>query len=110
MTNYTPHTIGSLLDRLKEMDRATKISGLSAESTSYRGYYEHVALVPGQTTARKLEAALRKSLGKNMTGYKGGDYTIKEDCRVFVAEYGDIGPQLVDITDAGAIVTVEEIW
>lgn len=62
---------------------------------SYRGDYSELALGFGarmETAAVTVEDLLelcRATLGKTLQGYKGGDYTMGENTRVWVANWGD---------------------
>lgn len=108
--HYEPMTIEDLLDALDEMSADTTVEGLSDRFDSYRGYYKHVAVEPGDgVTAGALAAAFRNRLGETMTGYKGGEFEIHGDCYVFVAAYGYTGPMLVGF-DNGEPVTCTEAW
>lgn len=102
-------TVGMLIDHLQTLDPSQPIE-LAAKADSYRGYYNHVAVAPGSSTAGKLLAHLKSKLGSTMTGYKGGDFTFHDGCQVFVADYGDCGP-LLALMD-GELVTIEHpfVW
>lgn len=60
---------------------------------SYRGYYEDLAIEPSASECRASEllSLLDDALGKTFTGYKGGDFVMKEDTPLWCAEYGDCG-------------------
>lgn len=111
MKIYTPFTIGSLIEYLDTRDEFT-IQGILSYPDSYRGYYAHVALEPGKyaVSSKTFSAELKARLGETMQGYKGGDFVIQEDCRVFVAGWGDTGPQLVGFTEDGEPIAVYEVW
>jgi hypothetical protein len=71
------------------------------EPMSYRGYYDQVAFDPVQ--GAKIGDMLiyaRNALGATFTGYKGGDFTMKDDTPCWISEYGRssgdmIGPTLL---------------
>lgn len=100
-------TVGSLRERLAELPDDLVIRGLSDEADSYRGYYEHVGIEPGETTVTKLSLELSSKVGTYMEGYKGGLWEFGDHCRVFVASHGTTGPELINITDDGAVMTQE---
>ncbi len=63
----------------------------SGELDSYRGYYSDLALHydrESSTTVSQLIALLKDSIGSTITGYKGGDYPVFEDTKVWVSQYG----------------------
>jgi len=65
---------------------------LDGDAFSYRGYYCDIALdfeEGGCTTAGKLAECLKNKIGTEMTGYKGGEYPIKESTPVWISNYGD---------------------
>lgn len=109
-------TVREVLDKLGEIPRDIPITGLSADSDSYRGYYERLAIEPGLgAEAGELFDHLARKLGTYMTGYKGGEFEIHGDTLVHVARWGDTGKMLVDIVynpDApgAAAITKQETW
>ena len=61
--------------------------------SSYRGYYEDLAIefeekYPFPTVAEIL-TMLKDCIGKTFTGYKGGEYTMDENSQVWVANYSN---------------------
>lgn len=111
MKNHESLTVGQLIDVLDGMAPDAPILELSADADSYRGYYQHVSIEPGQgTTAKDLRDYLRTRLGTHMEGWKGGDFTFKEDCYVFVAPQGSTGPSLAGFTDEGEPITFDQGW
>jgi len=114
MTIFKHLTIGTLLDLLDSLPGDIKIIGLTAESDSYRVYYEHVAIEPGgETTVQALRDHIRSKVGTVMQGYKGGDFDYDYDCHVFVAPYGGTGDMLcglIPVDDHLETLRVEEAW
>ncbi len=107
MREAAPLNLGGLIDFLETLEPDTEIP-LGLHIDSYRGYYDHVYIEEGQSTARDLAAYLNSQCGEVMYGYKGGDFTIRTNCLVFVASYGDTGP-LLGLLD-GELITIEEVW
>jgi hypothetical protein len=108
---YESLTVDRLLAVLDGMPADSVLQGLSREVGSYRGFYDHVAIEPGEgVTAGELAAELRAKIGTAMHSYKGGEYTFKGDCYVFVAPWGDCGPSLGGFTDEGEPVVFEQGW
>ena len=103
----TQMTFGELIERLGQLPPDTPIA--AGDPDSYRGYYSDVALDPTEeSTAGELLVECREMMGRTMTGYKGGDYPVHENCPVWVAPYGSTGDKLMSIGDDGALVTEEE--
>ena len=92
-------------------------SGLS----SWRGSYDELAIEYDNQneppTAKEFLATLTNAVGKTMTGYKGGDYTISKLTPIWMANYGSSnGPfaESVAITgvtmmDNSVLIETEEI-
>lgn len=73
---------------------------------SYRGFYDHLAIGWGpdqsafeETKVAGLLAILRGAVGRSFSGWKGGNYVMREDTPVWVANPGQC--------DSTAIVGVE---
>lgn len=91
-------SLGMLVDYLEQHEPGITV-GLSSELISYRGYYNHLCIEPGESTAGELLKRLHDALnGEVFEGYKGGDYTYTRKTPVWVAEYGDCGPYLSGFT------------
>lgn len=62
---------------------------------SWRGIYKELALgfsIDGEdVTINKFLAMCKECLGKEFTGYKGGDFTMHKNSPVWVANYGNSG-------------------
>lgn len=111
MKKYESLTVDRLLAVLDALPADSVLQGLSREVDSYRGFYEHVAVEPGEgVTAGELAAELRAKIGTTMHGYKGGDFAFRGRCYVFVAGWGDTGPSLAGFTDDGEPVVFEQGW
>ena len=101
-------TLGGLIDLLTNRPDDQRVwfdfGGLSPTTIdSYRGYYEDAALGFSQETdptVPQVLAELRGAIGKVVTGYKGGDFELHRNSRLWVANYGR--------TSDTAIVGVEE--
>lgn len=57
---------------------------------SFRGYYDDLALEPfeGITLVKKLLELLKKSLNKEFTGYKGGEFLMDARTPLWMSKYG----------------------
>lgn len=129
-------TLQSLADRLGEIDDDVPVvfggavykrypAGLAkgellvpAYYTSYRGFYKCPAIVPQYRDPRGLpdvgwlERLTRETIGQTLTGWKGGDYEMKDDEALFVAIEGDstsIGVLDVVVADGRAILVTYNV-
>lgn len=92
-------TIGNLIALLKarnpDQDVVFDFGGfIPRDVDSYRGYYDQLALgydddYTKETTVSALIARLEAAIGKTFHGYKGGDYRMDEDTKLWVANYGE---------------------
>lgn len=109
--NYSMMSLGMLLAALK-LHGDQPVRGLGKRIFSYRGYYERMDLAPsfesgdweGTYLASDLVKAYESQLGGTMTGYKGGDFTIREDEAVYCAGYGNTGPAIVGLVERDGVV------
>lgn len=72
-----------------------------ARGKSYRGYYERLAFERFVNDSRLVDVAqmadhARSLLGTTMTGYKGGEYCIRDHTLLHVAPWGETGPALTE--------------
>jgi hypothetical protein len=97
-------TVGKMIEVLSVQEDKTEVyfdfclvnpTGLS----SYRGYYEDVAIGWSEDadsmTAKQLLEAFKAANGKTQQGYKGGTYTVNDDTAVWVANWGRTGDTAV---------------
>jgi hypothetical protein len=112
-------TLGGLIDELRRMDGDKTVlfdfGGLvPTRIMSYRGYYQDAAL--GFTSdespkVSQLLAELEAAVGSTVEGYKGGTYRLKEDSRLWVANYGETSDTaIVGVIDARWTVVIETAW
>ena len=95
-------TLGMLIDALEKRpaDQDVRFDFgymVPANVSSYRGYYEDLAISfahcnerENNSVGRTLEG-LRAAVGKVFTGYKGGNYRADRDTALWVANYGESG-------------------
>ncbi len=60
--------------------------------SSYRGYYEDLAIEPcntGEVTVSSFRGMLKGAMGATFRGYKGGDFKMGKLTNVWVSNYGD---------------------
>lgn len=67
--------------------------GAPGRFDGYRGYYAELAIEPGGgsygETVGTFLARLRAAVGTTIHGYKGGEFEVDPDKRVWLAEHGD---------------------
>jgi len=75
---------------------------------SYRGYNDQLAIKyeqaeeVGHTKLSEFKKMLTDAIGKSFKGYKGGDYTMRENTETWVANHGECpGVQVVSVEDQG---------
>lgn len=95
MKVYETLSLQQFIDKLDELGDA-QVRGLDGEIHSYRGFYERNATTPCEAvrSARELAAAYRDEVGKEIYGWKGGEYTVRLDELIYYAQPGDTGPCL----------------
>lgn len=88
-------------------DVAGNVSGIEPSFDSYRGYYEDLALNPGDSSVsvKNLLREARWCVGKTFHGYKGGNFTMNEYTPLWIADYGNTGPAalFIEADDDGRI-------
>ena len=100
-TVYKRHSLGELIEALRDLPGDTEVYGLTEEIFSYRGYYERPCIAPSREeethTARHLVETYSRQIGKEITGWKGGDYEVNPRELVYVASRGDTGPSIIGL-------------
>lgn len=98
LKTYRRLTLGDLIEALDRLGDAT-VEGLDGWVDSYRGYYERNATQPCsyQASAAVLASEYRSQVGKPITGYKGGDYTVSADELIYYAAEGETGPAIIGL-------------
>lgn len=104
----TQMTLGELITILEAMPENSIVANLH-DAHSFRGYYCDLAFEHSEGTrpAKELLADCRMALGAAFSGYKGGDYIMKERTPVWIADYGCSGERLIAL-DGNNIITEEE--
>lgn len=104
-------TIGELADLYERLgDREVP---MLENPHSYRGYYDQLAfeLSPDRAPARDVAALVRRQIGETFTGYKGGNYTMRADTAVWIANWGSTGRPVVDVgLLRGEVITGDDSW
>jgi hypothetical protein len=104
-------TLGKMIEILQAMPPDAIVGNLSVPH-SYRGYYEDLCFEwkHGVRRADLLLNDCTACVNREFTGYKGGDYTMKLNTPVWVAEYGCCGARLINIGEDGCIETEEDSY
>lgn len=85
-------TLGELIDFLSKRDLSKEIAFGFGEPHSYRGDYSELAFEPVRnTTVGDMLKAAESALGREFTGYKGGQFLMGKWVDCFLANYGDCG-------------------
>ena len=97
-------TLGSLIRILetcpnKEFNVYFDFGNFSPDQVeSYRGFYDQLAIgfSEGNTKVSELLFWLKDAVGGIFTGYKGGEFLMDEDTKMWVANYGESNSTAVD--------------
>ena len=104
-------TLGSLIKRLSMMPPEANLK-VYVNLHSYRGYYEDLSIGEEDSgpvsTVSELLTACKEAVGKEFTGYKGGEFVMGHDTPLWVAGYGKTGKRLIAVNDDGSLVTKED--
>jgi len=125
-TNSAQLTLGEIIDKLEKCglkhgdeDEHKEVvfdfaSAIPTNLDSWRGSYSELALgfkLSGydneddhfaETTAETLLSELKGAIGKEYTGWKGGEFTMNRDTPVWVSNQGNSGGTgIVDVVDDG---------
>lgn len=100
-------TLGELLAELEDADDDTHVEfsdgAAPVEPHSYRGYYQDLAFDGGSypVTVAAFRETVEHALGRDFTGYKGGQYTMGPQTPLWRAEWGYTGSPVLSIEQAG---------
>ena len=99
--SYSQMTLGEIIHALEKIDPSKTIKMKSAHS--YRGYYVDLAFEPEEQTVGDLLIECNGLMGKELCGYRGGDFVMVEATPVWCAYYGCLGLKVIDINQDGRI-------
>ncbi len=103
-------SLGMLIDSLQDLSQGQPIA-CSSKLRSYRGFYAHLAIEPGESTVGELLSNLEAAVGSTFTGYKGGEYVMSRKTPMWLAEYGCCGPYISGVDSSSwrvHLVTTED--
>lgn len=107
-----PMTLGALIETLERVPAHLEIridvndwgeNHYPWDEYSYRGYYEDLCFEPCLPEKPILvDGFLKKckhAVGGAYEGYKGGEYTMGNNTRVWIADYGETGRMIVGVQE-----------
>lgn len=101
--HYDQKTIGEAIEILEKVPKYYTIKFCDylypdISFHSYRGYYEDVAfaVVGEETSVGEWLGLLKDKVGGNIYGWKGGEYVVKKDTALWVADHSTCGPFVKD--------------
>lgn len=102
-------TLGKLINVLEAMPKDSMVANL-CDPRSYRGYYTDLAFdhEKGKRPAVELLKECKETVGKVLSGYKGGDYVMDESTPIWIACYGECGVKLMALHEGGEFETKED--
>jgi hypothetical protein len=123
LPSYWAMTLGEFIRQLEAQPQENPIVSDTGEMvggfSSYRGYYEDLAIVPAQatniladdrtplTTVGAVLAEAEACIGRTFQGWKGGDYTMEAHADLWFAQEGSaIGWRPVGLRLDEGIVTI----
>lgn len=102
-------TLGRLIEKFKAFPNSREVYFAfgylrPTDLSSYRGSYDQLALeFDEKSNAMKVDKfrkLLEDAVGKEFTGYKGGQFLMDLDTPVWVANYGNSGSTaIIDVVD-----------
>ena len=91
-------TLGDLIKWLKEQNADDVVLDGFGSPHSDRGDYSELAFKPVEkTTFGEMLKHAESAVGKKFTGYKGGEYIMREYTSVYIGCYGDCGDEITPI-------------
>lgn len=102
-------SLGELIKILEAEDPEKVVPFGFHDPHSYRGYYDELGFEPTRNvTVASMLADCRGALGATFTGYKGGEFTMTEHTRCWLAMWGQcsdntLGPELLRSMLAGTL-------
>ncbi len=109
MKIYRELTLSEVIDRLRGLPADARVQGLDGILHSDRGWYDRSATEPNNLAgwgAQELADVLEKQIGKEIYGWKGGEYYVDAFKPIYVAEYGSTGPAIGGFE----YDPVEDVW
>ena len=100
-------TLGQFIKELEKFnpDSIVTLEPLELYPTdfdSYRGYYCDLALgyttrdgVENRPCVKDLLQKAKECIGKEFTGYKGGEFTMSEDTPLWISNYGEVAGTVI---------------
>lgn len=113
--------LGELIDLLKRCPQKDLVkfdfgSTTPGQCDSYRGYYEDLALgfevdASDYPTVAELQETLTEAIGETFQGWKGGEYRMDRNSRLWVANCGQTSDTtIVGICDCNYMTVLQTEW
>lgn len=106
-------TLGRAIKELGALNKSSEIvfdnGTYPGTADSYRGYYSDLSIAPTgeRKTVSDLLDTMKAALGATFMGYKGGDFTMKEDTPLWTALYGQTGPAIMEFVSIDGKITIK---
>lgn len=90
-------TLGQVIDILKKAPQDKEVRHGFGGPHSYRGYYDCLGFIPiGHVQVKEMLYIAKRVVGRTFTGWKGGDFTMTKDTKVYLANVGSTGEPLTE--------------
>ena len=115
MGYYGAITLDELISVLRKLPKSARVRGLDGKIHSWRGSYEMNATFPDtndEMFAHAIADSYASEIGKDMQGWKGGNFVVRGDQEVFYASEGTTGEAIIGVTlvpDGTYIPATEDI-
>ena len=93
MNDFKPYiNLAELIEELEKLPQDKFVSHGFHNPHSYRGYYQELAFEPKKDAKISgMLACAKDALGSTYTGWKGGEFTMKEWTECYITEEGSGG-------------------
>ena len=96
MLNHT--TLGILIGWLEKQDPSLIVKDGFGSPHSDRGSYDELAFTPlNEARIGEMLKHARSAIGKEFSGWKGGEYLMDEDTPVYIGQFGTPGDSITPI-------------
>lgn len=121
MSKHGYMTLGDFIEALSKIDRNISIyyafgNMIPTYFDSYRGYYEDIALgyceyQGTDPTVGSLLDLAKSSVGEVFTGWKGGDFVMKKDTTLWIANAGcSTSVAVKEILDRESMAIIDTVY
>jgi hypothetical protein len=106
-------TLGALIAALEKAPADASVlldgGGSPGKAMSYRGYYSDLSFEPQTSprSAREVLLTAQEALGREFTGYKGGEFRMGPETPLWSASYSCCGPAIVGLRVEGDTIVLQ---